>query len=155
VVNRWIKHLRRAGDAALASIDDRRKSYIGAVIANKNMVVGQAVNSNDPHPFLRRHYPWYCGVHAEAGAIITATRRYGDIRGLDLFVTRIYRTGEIAPDSKPCSHCMALIAMFGIRRIFFTEGGKIKAMMVNNARYDDDYPTLGMMEIIGEKLEKV
>jgi len=151
MVNRWLKQLREAADLARNSIADKRKSYIGAVIAERNKIIGSGVNSNDPHPAMQKHYPWYSGVHAEAAALIDATRERGDVRGCDLFVTRVYRTGEIASTSKPCKYCMALIALFGIRRVFYVDDGEICVAIVNGGRGVEEF---GSADLIAEKPKK-
>jgi len=140
MIKRWIKHLHVAADLARASIHDKRKSYFGAVVARRNVIVGGGVNTNIQHPALRYYYPGYSGIHAEAAAIRDATKRWGDIGGCNLFVTRILRTGEIASSSRPCKYCMVLIALFEIRRVFYIEHGTVQAITVKR---DDVAESLG------------
>ena len=60
-------------------------------------------------------------VHAEANAIISASRR--DMLGATLYlVGREVKTGELLSDTTPCSMCRRLIINAGIRRVIARTG---------------------------------
>ena len=62
-------------------------------------------------------------VHAEANAIISAARR--DMMGATLYlVGRDSETGEINPDTTPCSMCRRLIINAGIRQVVCRVGAE-------------------------------
>jgi tRNA(Arg) A34 adenosine deaminase TadA len=151
VVTRWLKHLKVAVDTARGSTHIVRKSYFGAVVASKRRVLGASYNLRVQHPSLVRRYPSHCCVHAEAGAMLNAIKEAGDIAGCDLFVTRIFRPGEIAPDSKPCDHCIALMKHLGIRRCFYVYRGDITIMSISR---DRDDIKLGPMDAIENRSKK-
>lgn len=141
--------MQTAANLARGSVANKRKSYFGAVVADKRRVIGSGINSNTQHPFLQRHYPRHAGIHAEACAIIHASRHCGDVRGLDLFVTRVFRTGVIAPDSKPCVSCMALMARFGIRRVFFVRNSSVQSLILNKStEIGPAHKELGSVDIL-------
>lgn len=86
----------------------------GAVLVRKNRVVAVGYNSYKTHPLLaeRTEFPY---LHAETHAIF----RYGmdNCEGLDLYVARINREGELQ-NSAPCLVCRTVIRDVGIANVY-------------------------------------
>ena len=51
-------------------------------------------------------------------AIDKATRKFGSVEGLDLYVAR-YRKDGTPAISKPCVHCMKHIKAANLRRVYY------------------------------------
>jgi len=152
VMTRWLRHMKTAVSLARGSIRDKRSTYFGAVVADKKIVIGSSVNIHNAHPRLKWIYPDYCGIHAEAGAIINASRARGDLRDMDLFVMRVHRSCEIHPNSKPCDNCTSLMVHFGIRRVIYLTEARISSITLRGNGYYHDW---GPMEILKEKWENL
>lgn len=94
---------------------------MGAVIVKGNRVLSSACNKVNRHCKYIPIKKWKSSLHAEANAILSLikARRYDDLNGADMYVTRINKVGH-SMMAKPCSHCEALALSVGIRRIFYT-----------------------------------
>jgi len=102
---------------------------MGAVIFNKKKII--AVGHNHTNSLTRKLKPkfqeWPDSIHAEVDAILNAKT---DLRDCDLMVIRINQKKQFRI-SKPCEHCMALIAHVGIKNVYFSnDDGMIERMKV-------------------------
>lgn len=77
-------------------------------------------------------YELCCSVHAEANAIISASRR--DMQGSKLYLVGLdAKTGEILRESKSCAMCKRLIINAGITHVFSVDGdGDVESEAVLN-----------------------
>ncbi len=100
--------------AKAASCHGEHKLHrLGAVVAKGNSVISIGWNRNKTHP--KSTHAWKY-IHAEMSALMKAGEKAS---GADLYVARVGRDGVLR-NSMPCPACMALIASYGIKRVFFT-----------------------------------
>jgi tRNA(Arg) A34 adenosine deaminase TadA len=103
-----------AVDLAYDSVEPNRH---GCVVVRRGKVVGRGWNKSKTHPAATIYHSGH--MHAELSAIVATNS--DDLRGADLFVSRVYRDkSDTLGLSRPCEQCMSLIRNAGIRRIFFT-----------------------------------
>ena len=90
---------------------------LGAVIARGKKILGTGFN--DPYKTHPRSNTPYQFIHAELSAILSAKT---DLTGASIYV---YRRGYKGRPllSKPCEHCMELLAREGIKTVFYTTDG--------------------------------
>jgi len=77
-------------------------------------------------------------VHAEANAIISASRR--DMIGSTLYMTGLdAKTGELLDDTNSCSMCRRLIINSGIEKtVCRSKGGKVTVIHIRDWVFNDD-----------------
>lgn len=105
--------MHRATETSLKSMEPNRH---GCIIAKKAKVLGRGWNKHKTHPAASQTHSQY--IHAELAAIITVNQ--DDLKGADIFVARLMRNNDWVGPSKPCDHCMKLIHLAGIKRIYYT-----------------------------------
>lgn len=91
------------------------RTKLGCIITRRNIIVSKGHNSRVTHP--KSPTPLHA-KHAEFHAI---TRLRGAVAD-SLYVIRIKCDGTFGT-SKPCSHCMNLIAKSDIRNIWYFDNG--------------------------------
>lgn len=96
----------------------RTKSKMSAVIFKKKHIVIATTNSYKTHPQVLKFskYPY---LHAEMAAIFGSS----NISGYNMLVMRVTKDGQIVM-AKPCPCCMNLIEYAGIKKVYYTIGGK-------------------------------
>ncbi len=91
-------------------------SFHGATIVRGSQILLIGHNKGGKtHPKL----PFPVGIHAEFDVIRQAQSRRIDIRGANLWVTRVNKDG-VPMLSKPCKECMKAIFFAGIKMVFYT-----------------------------------
>ena len=131
--------MRRAYGAIIVRNDEIISTgYNGSPRGRKNCVdLGFCVRAAMCVPSGER-YELCRSVHAEANAIISASRR--DCIGATLYLAgRNAKTGEILDDATPCSMCRRLIINAGIAKVFArVSATKYIETNVRDWVYDDD-----------------
>jgi deoxycytidylate deaminase len=116
-----IKRHKKFFNLAVNIADTSRHHYykLGAIICKRHDILSVGVNQSCQHPALKSlgYKPWH-NVHAEAAAVMLATRRRIDIRGATMYVGRIRRRGDVGA-SKPCSACTSLLIEAGIKQVVY------------------------------------
>ena len=110
--------LRRNYGAIIVKNDEIISTgYVGAPRGRKNCAdLGKCIRQEMNIPRGER-YEMCRSVHAEANAIISASRR--DMIGADMYLVGVeVATGELVKNSCSCSMCKRLIINAGIRRVF-------------------------------------
>ena len=134
--------LRRRYGAIIVSNDEIISTgYNGAPRGRKNCSdLGRCTREELKIPSGQR-YELCRSVHAEANAIISASRR--DMIGATLYlVGRDAQTGEYYPNTTPCAMCRRLIINAGIREVISRVGeDEYTTTLVRDWVYNDD--TLG------------
>lgn len=59
-------------------------------------------------------------LHAETHCILKAQNLLGDLNGMDLYVIRYLKTGEVRC-AKPCAYCVKAIKAAKLRRVYYTD----------------------------------
>lgn len=104
----------------LSLFSDHNQHRLGAVLVNKNRVVGLGYNKMKTNPKSNHKFKAH---HAELDAILNSEKY--DLRGCDIYVFRETRNGDLAI-SFPCEACYSLIKSKGIKNIFYTDCGIYK-----------------------------
>lgn len=97
---------------------------MAAIIAKKNRILGQGMNSRKTHPlqyaFSQSHLK--IALHAEVSAIIDALRNNDkeELKGATIYVARVLKNGSRAK-AKPCPICERAIKAYGIEAVHWTE----------------------------------
>ena len=117
---RSFDHARTA--ALSASGVGRGKFRLGAVVVNAPHIVSVGYNSYKTHTRLAKITDYPC-LHAETHAMFRAG--LDNIAGMDLYVLRLGRRGEIRY-AKPCSVCQYYITNTGLRNVYYS---------IDNERY--------------------
>ena len=96
----------------------KERTRHGAIIVSGGRVLSRGHNTNRSHP------KWGSGplgtIHAEADAIRQAIAKGINLKGSTIYVAR---TGSQM--SRPCKNCQKLIRKYEIRKMVYTDGGKI------------------------------
>jgi len=129
---------RRYGAIIVLNDEIIATGYNGAPRGRKNCLDrGKCMRDELSIPSGER-YELCRSVHAEANAIISASRR--DMMGATLYLTgRDAKTGELLPDTLPCSMCRRLIINSGVEKTVCRVGND--RYVVINTRdwvYNDD-----------------
>lgn len=117
VVSRRGTCLRRLFGAVIVKNDEVISTgYVGAPRGRKNCTdLGYCIRKKLMIPRGER-YELCRSVHAEANAIISASRR--DMIGSALFLSgREYDTGEYIKNASPCSMCRRMVINAGIEKV--------------------------------------
>jgi deoxycytidylate deaminase len=96
------------------------KQRIGAVVFKGSRILGTGFNQTNRHQSLVKTSSWPGSVHAEVSAIADAIRNYKDVRGADMLVVRLKRTGDMGL-AMPCEACYNVLKSVGIRRVNFSD----------------------------------
>jgi tRNA(Arg) A34 adenosine deaminase TadA len=90
----------------------------GAVVVKSGRVLGSGWNKDRNHPSVvsPENIKTDCSYHAEEVAIRDANHY---VRNATIYVARVNKHGEDR-DSKPCSRCLNLIKISGIKRVIYT-----------------------------------
>lgn len=97
----------------------KRSKAMGASIVRSGNVLSFGTNiPNKTHPEYKTH-PYSKSIHAELSAIIHAA---ADVGGADMYIYREDALGRPAL-AHPCPHCMDILRLAGIRRVFYTVNG--------------------------------
>lgn len=97
---------------------NHRQHQMGAVIVEKNRVVGVGFNQLKTHS--RSNHP-YKSIHAELSAILNSRRE--TFEGCSIYIYRENKYGEKAC-AKPCIYCTHMLRSLGIREVFYTSNGQ-------------------------------
>lgn len=130
-----IKFLHIAEQIAVSSKHPSFK--IGAVVAEKAVVIASSANEIKSHPLQKRlniyrfpaddtckHF-----LHAEISALLKARRLRKNLQNAILFVVRRDGQGRFAT-AKPCPACSKVISMLGIKTIIYsTYNGFVKEIL--------------------------
>ena len=130
-----IKFLRLAERVAISSKHPSFK--VGAVVAEKAILIASSANEIKSHPFQKRmnvyrfpdddtckHF-----LHAEISALLKAKRLRKNLNNAILFVVRQDGNGHLA-NARPCPACSKVIAMLGIHTIIYsTYQGFVKEVL--------------------------
>ncbi len=95
-------------------LSDHTQHKLGAVIVNKNKVVGLGCNSTKTSP---RSPHKFNTLHAEVAAVLNARQ---NVAGYDIYVFRETKDGMPAC-SKPCATCENLLRSQGIKNIYYSD----------------------------------
>lgn len=112
--------------------------YVGAPRGRANCSdIGHCIREELSIPKGER-YELCRSVHAEANAIISASRR--DMIDATLYlVSKDAQTGELVPDTTSCAMCKRLIINAGIRRVVIRDTrDNYRVIMVRDWIYNDD-----------------
>lgn len=97
---------------------------LGAVIVNKNKIVGLGFNKpSKTHP--KSTHP-HKTVHAELDAVLDTERQH--LEGSTIYIYREHKDGNPA-EAKPCNHCQKLIKLVGIKKVYYTSNGQYKELL--------------------------
>jgi deoxycytidylate deaminase len=120
--NSWKLGFWQARNARMFCIAPHYSKKIGAALFNGNKLVSIGYNLfNKTHTFysgIRNFLDHDKCVHAEMTALVK--RQYHDDSNLILYIYREHLDGTIAC-AKPCSICMTLIKLAGVKRIRYTD----------------------------------
>ena len=105
------KIIREAFRMACKSVNDFKH---GAVIYDKNTVIGAGFNVYKTHP---NGSGMFCSTHAEVMAITCALKRKRDLSKFEILIVRINKRHQFLL-SKPCEDCMNLIDRLGINPVW-------------------------------------
>lgn len=98
----------------LAQKSNHPKFKLGAVVVDKNKIIGMGFNKLKTSP--KSLHPWNTR-HAELDSILNCYRE--DLTGCQIYVFRRGKDGRIRK-SLPCASCQATIRQMGIKRIHYT-----------------------------------
>jgi len=99
----------------------------GCIIYNKKHIISTGSNKKRSNGILAKYGYYNCLLHAESDAILKADRN--ELKGASLLVIRIGKSKLC--NSKPCSHCMALIKESGIKEVYYSgPDGELKHMII-------------------------
>ena len=111
---------RLLNDALAAAISSKSTMCfkLGAVVAHKGRVVGTGTNCS-----LRSKYgrEYHVSLHAEMAACLDAMSRTRNIRGMEVYVARVLKNGEMAI-AKPCMMCLKRLIEYGVKRVCYSDG---------------------------------
>ncbi|MDR2421119.1 MAG: cytidine/deoxycytidylate deaminase family protein [Oscillospiraceae bacterium] len=132
---------RRYGAVIVRNDEIVSTGYNGAPRGRKNCRdLGKCTRDELGIPSGER-YELCRSVHAEANAIISASRR--DMLGGTLYLAgRNGKTNELLTDTTPCSMCRRLIINAGITKVVCRTGGEFTVTPVRDWVYGDDSITV-------------
>ena len=91
---------------------------LGAVIVNKNKIVGLGFNKpNKTH--TKSNHPFKT-IHAKLDAMLGVSRE--NLKGATIYIYREHKNGSPLI-AKPCKHCQELIRMAEIKYVCYTSNG--------------------------------
>jgi deoxycytidylate deaminase len=126
------KVIKLAKDAS--KLSDHPRVHIGAIVYNKNTILGVGFNQQKSHPLQKLYNkcrPYTLEndyLHAEIMAILNADY---NAFGATLLVYRHNKNGELA-NCKPCEACQQAIKHYGIKKVIYIEDGIYKIEKENN-----------------------
>lgn len=118
---------KRLVDRAVAAANNTSFHHFahGCVIFRGDNIISTGHNKKIASTRVARFGYRNCWLHAEADAILKADAK--QLRGASLLVVRAGKTKLC--NSRPCTHCMALIEEVGIKDVWFsTKTGEIEVM---------------------------
>jgi len=129
---------RRYGAIIVKSDEIIATGYNGAPRGRKNCLDRNTCMRDELEIPSGERYELCRSVHAEANAIISASRR--DMMGATLYLSGIdAKTGELLDDTIPCSMCRRLIINSGIEQtICRVSGGKHIVIHTRDWVFNDD-----------------
>ena len=115
---------------AASLLSDYPKFHLGCVIVKKSRIISSGYNSITQYSSIQQKMDFkrfggeHKGVcHAETSALLPLIRQRADLSSCVVYLYREHSDGTPVL-SRPCSGCMSLLRVVGIRRVFFTvEGG--------------------------------
>jgi tRNA(Arg) A34 adenosine deaminase TadA len=115
-----MKHLQTAIKHVQLS-DPQLVTYLAAVIVKGGKVVSIGRNKPKLNLFTvyNAHHKNIVSTHAEIDAILRVRKKI-NLRGADMYVARVKRTGGCGL-AAPCEMCRKAIQQYGIRRVFYTD----------------------------------
>ena len=112
--------------STVAGLSNHQKSRLGAIVYNKHKIISSGYNSSTEVDRVQAEldiarYNCYCPgkIHAETSALLPFIKRNIDIRGAELYVSRLKKDNSHGM-ARPCPSCMRLIRKCGIKRIHYT-----------------------------------
>jgi tRNA(Arg) A34 adenosine deaminase TadA len=111
-------HFKSARLLSYNSVAPNPGKRMGAVLHRGKKALAYGINSfNKTHP-IQCLLPNKEYLHAEVAALLKR-RHYDDIHSCEMTVYR--ETGDGKPAmAKPCAQCQAILAEFGIRRVYYS-----------------------------------
>jgi len=106
-------------EAANEALKSSYKLRLGAIVVQKNKIVGRGHNVVHSTGVLRE------STHAEMSAINNTKARYRG--GSVLFVSRLGSGGELLL-AKPCARCEKVLRKLGVRRVWYSSSEEWKLM---------------------------
>jgi len=110
---------------SVAMLSDHRV-HIGSVLVKGHKIISSGYNSNTRTDKVQAELDKIefdvesiGKLHSEADCLLPFIKRKKDISGSTLYVYREKKDGTIAM-SRPCSRCMKLIKLAGIKKICYT-----------------------------------
>jgi len=91
------------------------KQRHGAVVYNRQRILGKGHNKTKTHPKARYYYT-HPFIHAEFDAVVNA----GNVKDCTVAVVRISGSGDLML-SKPCQECMFFLKKRGIKYIVYSD----------------------------------
>lgn len=95
------------------------RAKVGAVVCRGGRIISSGYNYIGNCNYIRgRSYPE--SVHAEASAVakLLRARRFGDLVGSTVYVSRFSSIGTRL--AKPCRECEDLLRAVGVKRVIYT-----------------------------------
>lgn len=94
---------------------------LGAVVFNRGRIISEGWNQKKTHPlqFKYKAREQCIYLHAEIHAL---SRCKMPVQGYSIAVARLFKNGELG-SSCPCSGCLAALQAFGIRNVYYYNGG--------------------------------
>jgi len=96
------------------------KFHLGAVLAKGKKVISVGFNNDRTHPRMQKFNPdksYAPGLHAEVHSCMGVPDN--ELRGADLYVVRVTKTGRIAM-AMPCAICRKFLSDAGVRRVYYS-----------------------------------
>lgn len=110
---------------AISKLSDH-KQKIGCVIVNKHRIISSGYNSKTKRHKIqavidKERFGCDCDgkIHSETTALLPLIKSKVDLSRASIYVFRAHKDGTIAM-ARPCSGCMKLIKMYGIKNIYYT-----------------------------------
>ena len=88
---------------------------LGAVVVKKNRPIG--FGFNEPHRTHPKSNNPFNTIHAELAATLGLS--YDELKGAEIYVYRELKGGKMAM-SRPCKHCMLLLKLANIKKVYYT-----------------------------------
>ena len=104
--------IKKAYEYALTST---RACRHGAILSKSGKPIAFGINRRKTHPLSDNIYNW---LHAEIDCVLK--RGWEGVRGLELYVARAGRRGDIIANSKPCKSCQEFISNCGINTVYYS-----------------------------------
>ena len=101
------------------------KQKVGCVVINKHRIISSGYNSNTKRHKMqavidKERFGCDCDgkIHSETAALLPMIKSNVDLSRASIYVFREHKDGTIAM-ARPCSGCMKLIKMCGIKNIYY------------------------------------